>query len=51
MGVVHVVARSVGQHGVDEVRLGFAGLLDAADAAGVPAGRLVLEVPLHSHDG
>ena len=44
--VVDVVARAVGEHGVDEVGLDLGGLgAVAAEAAGVRARGLVLEVP------
>ena len=46
MGVVDVVAGAVGEDGVDEVRLDLGRHRAlAGKAAGVTAGRLVLEVP------
>ena len=46
MGVVDVVARTVGEHGVDEVGLDLGReQIVEREAAGVVAGVLVLEVP------
>ena len=47
MGVVHVIARTVGQDGVHQVGLYLGSYLGLSDEpSGIPRWRLVLEVPL-----